>query len=161
MRYRLGSLMEEVPTEKLPAVENARQLMTEAMGWSVMKWLREKKLVRKTADQANAALDQLDRELKMRWPEDLRTAYDALAAQPEANNGHKKAADSKTLVSARHMKDADIEAQRARMNAEKTFDDAEKQLSTSLAREGCRKAIESWNLHEKAIRKSEALIPPQ
>jgi hypothetical protein len=59
------------------------------------------------------------------------------------------------------MKDADDEAWGARMDAEKTFDDAEKQLSTSLAREGCRKAIQSWDLHEKAIRKSEAMIVPQ
>jgi hypothetical protein len=44
------------------------------------------------------------------------------------------------------------------MEAEKAFDDAERQLSTSLAREGCRKAIHSWDLHEKAIRKAEVLI---
>jgi len=139
--------------------------MTEATSWSVMKWLREKKRVRKTADQANAALDQLDRETKRRWPEDLRAAYGILAAQAAASNGHKKAggqeAEHKALLTARHMKDADDEAWRARMDAEKTFDDAEKQLSTSLAREGCRKAIESWDLHEKAIRKSEAMIVPQ
>ena len=139
--------------------------MTEATSWSVMKWLREKKRVRKTADQANAALDQLDRETKKRWPEDLRAAYGVLADQAAANNGHKKtsrqAADSKALQMARPMKEADDEAWRARMDAEKTFDDAEKQLSTSLAREGCRKAIESWDLHEKAIRKAEAVIVPQ
>jgi hypothetical protein len=46
------------------------------------------------------------------------------------------------------------------MTAEQTFDEAEKQLSTRLAREGCRQAIESWNLHQKAIRQSETLIPP-
>jgi hypothetical protein len=44
------------------------------------------------------------------------------------------------------------------MDAEATFDLAEKQLSTSMAREGCRKAIHSWELHEKAIRKAETLI---
>jgi len=139
--------------------------MTEATGWSVMKWLREKKRVRKTADQANAALDQLDRETKRRWPEDLRAAYGVLAAEVGPTNGNKKMArkdaDSKALVTARHMKEADDQAYRARMDAEKTFDDAEKQLSTSLAREGCRKAIESWDLHEKAIRKAEAMIVPQ
>jgi hypothetical protein len=44
------------------------------------------------------------------------------------------------------------------MDAEQTFDTAEKQLSTALAREGCRKAIRSWELRERAIRKAEALI---
>jgi hypothetical protein len=138
--------------------------MTAATGWSVMKWLREKKRVRKTADQANAALDQLDRDTKRRWPEDLRAAYGVLA-EAAPTNGHKKTArqdaDSKALLTAKHMKEADDQAWRARMDAEKTFDDAEKQLSTSLAREGCRKAIESWDLHEKAIRKAEAMIVPQ
>ena len=46
----------------------------------------------------------------------------------------------------------------ARLEAEKTFDAAEKQLSTALAREGCRKAIEGWELHERAIRKAEAAV---
>ena len=45
---------------KLPEVEEAKALMNEATEWSVMKWLREKKRVRKVADQANAALDKLD-----------------------------------------------------------------------------------------------------
>lgn len=136
--------------------------MTEAMRWSVMRWLREKKRVRKTADAANAALDRLDRETKRRWPEQFRAAYQALESNAPASNGHKRTAghagSAKILLGAGHIKDADDEAYRARMTAEKTFDDAEKQLSTSLAREGCRKAIESWDLHEKAIRESEALI---
>lgn len=127
-----------------------------------MKWLREKKTVRKSADKANAALDQLDRDVKQGWPQDLRTAYQAVAAHPARSNGHNltaaKAVDSKILLIARQIKEADDDAYRARMNAEKTFDDAEKQLSTRLAREGCRQAIESWNLHEKAIRKSESLV---
>jgi hypothetical protein len=42
------------------------------------------------------------------------------------------------------------------MDAEHTFDEAERLLSTSLAREGCQKAIRSWDLHEKAIRRAEA-----
>lgn len=159
---KLCLFLQEVPTEKLLAVETAKLLMTEATGWSVMRWLREKKRVRKTADQANAALDQLDRELKQCWPENLKVAYEALAASPARANGHKKVVgnggDSKVVLTARQIKEADDEAYRARRNAEKTFDDAEKQLSTRLAREGCRQAVESWNLHEKAIRKSEALI---
>src|ERR1035437_5008862 len=67
--------------EKLPEVETAKALMTEAVTWSVMRWLREKKRVRKTADQANAALDQLSEAIRQRWPDQVRTAYEALAAQ--------------------------------------------------------------------------------
>ncbi len=67
--------------EKLLEVETARTLMTEAMTWSVMKWLREKKRVRKTADLANAALDQLSEAMRQAWPDRIKTTYEALAAQ--------------------------------------------------------------------------------
>ena len=51
---------------KLTEVEEAKALMTEAVEWSVMKWLREKKRVRKAADKANDALDALEQEIKTR-----------------------------------------------------------------------------------------------
>jgi len=54
------------------------------------------------------------------------------------------------------VKEADDQAHHARMDAERTFDEAERRLSTSMAREGCKKAIHSWDLHEKAIRRAEA-----
>ena len=138
--------------------------MTEAMKWSVMKWLREKKQVRKTADEANAALDRLNREVKQRWPELVRAAYDALDAQPLApspGNRHQHqhsppALDPEASVLAKKMKDANDEAYHAREMAEKAFDEAEKQLSTRLAREGCLKAIHAWDMLEEVIRKSES-----
>ena len=150
--------------EKLPAVESAKVLMTEAMTWSVMKWLREKKRVRRTADLANAALDQASQAIRERWPEPIRTAYEALVMQTVGTvAAHRHQAvpvktDPAAVLTASKSHDADDEAYRARMDAEKAFDDAERQLSTSLAREGCRKAIHSWDLHEKAIRKAEVLI---
>jgi hypothetical protein len=153
--------------EKLPEVETAKALMTEAVTWSVMRWLREKKRVRKTADQANAALDQLSEAIRQRWPDQVRTAYEALVAQNArtAARNHETppppvSAPEATLI-AKKVKEADDEAYRARMDAEEAFDQAEKQLSTSLARDGCRKAIHSWELHEKAIRKAETVIRPK
>lgn len=150
--------------EKLPAVETAKTLMTEAMAWSVMKWLREKKTVRRVADQANAALDQLNLAVKEQWPADIRVAYDAPAQQgtPTAKahsrgESNSPASNGQAILAIKRVKAADGEAHRARMEAEETFDIAEKQLSTALAREGCRKAIHSWELHEKAIRIAEAL----
>jgi hypothetical protein len=151
--------------EKLTEVESAKAAMTEAVAWSVMRWLREKKTVRKIADQANAALDRLNRQVKDRWPDDVRAVYESLgtksadkmqASRPEELTSVK--IGSQTFLSVKKVKTADDEAYRARMDAEETFDLAEKQLSTALAREGCRKAIHSWELHEKAIRIAEALI---
>jgi hypothetical protein len=139
---------------KLPEVEEATALMIEAMEWSVMKWLREKKRVRKAADRANDALDQLSNETKLLWSEDLRAAYDALA-----QDGRQKHADAEIPNAVKQVKRADDESFRAHMDAENTFEEAERQLSTRMAREGCRKAIYSWELHEKAIRMAERLIP--
>jgi len=150
--------------EKLPAVETATLLMTEAVVWSVMKWLREKKKVRKAADLANAALDQANHAAKKRWPADIRAAYETLANRSAGNikardgSEFQSPANAHAILAARKVKKADDEAQSARIDAEQTFDIAEKHLSTALAREGCRKAIHSWELHEKAIRMAEALI---
>ena len=140
-------------------VEIAKQLMNEAMRWSVMTWLREKKRVRKTADLANAALDRLCEELRQRWPDNIRTAYHALESGNAKSNGRAgqkaPAIDSREFVIARQLKNANDEAYRARILAEQTFNDAEKRLSTSLAREACEKAIRSWELYEKAITEGE------
>jgi len=151
--------------ERIPEVEAAKALMNEAVSWSVMKWLREKKRVRKTADQANAALDQLNQAVKNRWPDAVRVAYKTLVPQgagiatvPVQST---QPIDQQSNLSAKKVKEADDVAYRATMDAEETFDTAERQLSTSLAREGCRKAIQSWELHERAIKKAEALMPTE
>jgi hypothetical protein len=160
-----GLLFAEARMKTLPEVETAKQLMNEAARWSVMRWLREKKRVRKTADHANAALDRVSEELRQRWPDNIKAAYHALGANEadssrKGNTGQKTTAkNSREFVVARQLKDADDKAFRARMAAEKTFDDAEKRLSTSLAREGCQKAILSWELHERAIAENEKVCP--
>ncbi len=153
--------------ESIPQVEVAKALMIEATSWSVVKWLREKKRVRKAADQANAALDELREAVKERWPETTRAAYEALLLPEEgsATPRHPRKVANKigpqATLTVRKIKDADEEAYRTRMDAERLFDDAEKQLNISLAREGCRRAIQSWELFEQAIRKAEAAIPPR
>ncbi len=135
--------------DKIPEVEHAKAVMTQAAEWSVMKWLKEKKKVRKIADLANAALDERNRETKATWPEELRAAY-AESFTPE----HKSNRQATEFI--RHVRQADDEASRARQDAEDTFDEAERILSARLAREGTHKAIRSWELHETAIRRAEA-----
>lgn len=133
---------------KLPQVEEAKSVMREGMEWSVVRWLKEKRRVRKMADRANAALDELDREVKAGWPPKLQQAYAAMSA---GNLGRGAPGDATDLELARRVKRADDSAARARAQAEKTFDEAEDELSARLAREGCLQAIQSWELHEQAI----------
>ncbi len=132
--------------DKLVEVEQAKSVMTEAIAWSVVKWLREKKRVRKIADRANGLLDRRLEETRAQWGPELRAAY---------GDGASESLPDAVRLSARKLRQAGDQARRARIDAEATFDEAEKQLSTALAREGCRKAIRSWELYEKAIHLSE------
>lgn len=150
---------------KLAAVKDAKALMTEAMDWSVFKWLWEKSKVREMADNANAALDRLNKRTKAQWNEELKAAYRQMVADDgthKSSQGKKISLSSDTdtqiLQALKTVKEMDDKAREARMDAEATFDEAERLLSTDLARKGCRKAIRSWELHERAIRAAEVLL---
>jgi hypothetical protein len=147
---------------KLAEVQEAKELMNEAIDWSVFKWLFEKPRVRETADRANDALDRLERTVKARWSDELKAALSELSGRggrrPQKSQQLPQTTDPEIRLLVEKIKEADEAARRARMDAEETFDEAERRLSTSLAREGCKKAIHSWELHEKAIRKAEALM---
>lgn len=149
---------------KLPEVVEAKELMTEAVEWSTFTWMFRKTKVRETADVANAALDKMTKHIKSRWSEEVRTAYRESAGKAEKNSGRppkgKSAAKSAEDIDAliEKVKAADAAAHRARNDAEETFDQAERQLNLDLAREGCKKAIHAWELHEKAIRLAEDLL---
>jgi hypothetical protein len=136
---------------KLKEVDEAKTLMLEAYHWSVVRWLAEKKRVRRAADRANALLDALYHDATAAWPPELRAAYDALAADSSARSNGSGAAVHHQAAQLRHAYET---AYRARMDAEDTFDVAERRLSTAMAREGTRKAILSWELFEAAIAKS-------
>jgi hypothetical protein len=132
---------------KLSEVEKARALMVEAIDWSVMKWLTEKKRVRRTADKANEVLISVELEIHKQWNTGFKAAYEKSGVvSPE--NGRL----------ARKIQEEHDEANRLRLQAEDTFDGAEKRLSTAMAREGCRQAIEGWDHHMEAIRLAESAM---
>jgi hypothetical protein len=147
----------------LKEVEQAKTLMKEAFNWSVMKWLGEKKRVRKAADSANAVLDAMDQELKDSWSHELVAAYQELgsvgdkAIAPKAP-GKKAPVGPETKQLAKQLWDADKKAYDMRWKAEDTFDVADRKLSTSMAREGTKQAIASWELHEQAIALSQEVV---
>ncbi len=153
--------------KKLVEVEEAKALMTEALDWSVMKWIAEKKRVRKTADKANSLVWAMQKTIKESWPADLRAVYEELSTQDgsaqgaggrQTVKGGASTIDPEIERLARAVKKLDDEAWAAHIDAEETFDLADKRLSTSKAREGCRKAILSWELYEKAIAKAGAAV---
>jgi hypothetical protein len=153
---------------KLVQVEDAKSLLEVAKAWGVWKWLTEKKRVRRTADIAWEAFDELEKDVKSGWTDDLQKAYAELAAEAAMAEGgapakrkyekaRKEAADvdPKIKAAAQKLKTADEEAYRVRMEAERMFDEAEKRLSSSMAREASQVAIDAYNLREKAVRKAE------
>ena len=81
--------------------------------------------MRKTADLANAALDQAGQVVRECWPEPLRTAYEALVMQPAGTVSvrRQQAAPVKTdpaaTLAACKSHDANDEAYPAHMHAEK------------------------------------------
>ena len=141
--------------------------MTEAMDWSLWTWLLEKRRVRQIADRATDALDDADRKVKETWSDGLKRAYAELVEHERARKGTRQRnrvpqpavviGDSAVRSLARQLKEADDTAERARLAAERTFDEAERKLSTSRAREGARKALKTYDLREIAIRMSEAV----
>jgi hypothetical protein len=132
-----------------------------------------KKRVRAAADRAVEALGDLEKKVKAHWGGDSKKAYRELEAQaslernPRAKAQYQKAkeeaknVDPQIKVAVRRVKEADDEAENARLDAEATFDEAERRMSASMAREGAQKAVDSWELREKAIRKAEALARRQ
>jgi len=149
---------------KIPEVVEAKELMTEAVEWSVFTWMFQKPKVREAADLANATLDKVTKNIRARWSEELKTAYKE--ASSKAGKASRPPAKAKPAdqdaegfgALIEKVKAADTAARKARKDAEDTFDVAERQLNLDLAREGCKKAIHSWELHEKAIRLAEELL---
>ncbi len=149
--------------QKLIAVEEARKVLTAGKEWSIWRWLLEKRRVRATADAGTAALDDMEKKVKYGWSPELKKAYrDLLAAA--AVNGHGSSrrreatagVEGPLKIAAQKVKEADDIAFKARMDAEALFAEAERRLSGSMAREAAEKALEAYDLRERAIRRAEA-----
>jgi hypothetical protein len=113
---------------RLAAVEEAKTLFEDAKDWGVWRWLMEKGRARRTADAAWEALEECEKEVRAGLPKRLPAP----------------------------LKDLDAEAYKARMDAEAQFDEADRRMSTEMARQGAQMAIDAWKLREKFIRKLEA-----
>ena len=159
--------------KKLEAVEEARAIMTKGLEWGVFKWLMEKPKVRKIADRATDALNDAEDKVKATWSDELKNAYNYLVTKQDqdddAGKGKRGARakqdantfDPEILAIAKRVLEADEETETMRLDAEDTFDEGERKLSVSMARDGARKALATYDLHEKAIRKAEAAARPK
>lgn len=155
--------------QKLIPVEEAKALMKEAIDWSLWGWLTSKRKLRTTADRAWEALDECEKKVKAAWSDDLKAAYRELEAQASTDGNARgrrqfeKAQEEARDVAAeiklavQRFKEAEDEAYAAHMQAEETFDEADRRMSTSMACEGAQQAIDAWEMREKVIRKAESL----
>ena len=140
--------------QKLTAVEEAKTLFEEAKDWGVWRWLTEKRRARETADAAWEALDACEKKVVAGWPEDVRRAWRA-----SNGSGRKVSPDveAELLAAAQKLREFDEECNKAHMDAEAQFDEADRRMSASMAREGSQMAIDAWKMRESFIRKMEAL----
>jgi hypothetical protein len=156
---------------KLIPVEEATRLMEEAAkDWSIWRWLFSKSKVRAAADRAVDALGEAEKKVKACWSDDLKKAYRECEAQQALKDTHRptqryikateeaKDVDPLIKLAVQKVKEADDEAETARLKAEDTFVEAERSMSTDTARRGADEAVHSWGLRMKAIRKAEALL---
>lgn len=153
--------------QKMKEVEEARAVMTEGSQWGIWKWLTEKPKVRRIADLATATLAEANQRAKETWNDDLKLAYAELVVQaefeadPAAKKKYEKAKkaaeniDPKIKAAAKRVKEADDEAARVTQEAEDAFDQADRRMSASMARDATKVALESYDLRESAIRKTE------
>ena len=99
--------------------------------------------------------------MKNSWSAEIKAAYRELMAEEKGQQRKRQplspSVDADLQEFVHKVKAADEAAHRARMMAEETFDIAERQLNTDLARKGCGQAIHSWELYERAIRRAEAV----
>ena len=156
---------------KLIPVEEATRLMEEAAkDWSIWRWLFSKSRVRAAADRAVDALGEAEKKVKACWSDDLKKAYRECEAKQALKDTHRptqrytkaaeeaKDVDPLIKLAVQKVKEADDEAETARLKAEDTFEEAERSMSTDTARRGAEEAVHSWELRMKAIRKAEALL---
>jgi len=107
--------------------------MTEALSWPDWKWLFDKANVRDAADRAAEALEAANQSARKSWSDELKNS-----------------------TVAEQVQEADAMAAKITRDAEAMFEEAEKRLNASLAREAAQKALESFDLREKALAMAEA-----
>jgi hypothetical protein len=144
-------------------------LFEEAKKWGLWRWLTEKRHVRQTADRAWQAFDEHEGKVKASWSELAQKAFREVEAQAAASadgrarRSYERAReDAKDIApeikaAVQRLRKADEECYKARMGAEAQFEEADRRLNTSMAREGAQIAIDAWLLREKYVRRMEAL----
>ena len=140
----------------LDSVSKAKALLGEAKDWGTWRWLTEKKRVRAAADLAWADLEEIEKAVKGSWGGDLRKAYRELQLASKESIEDARKVDPGIKALARRLKMEDDAAFQARMTAEETFDEAERKLSTALARQGSEQAVTAYEMRERFIRHAEA-----
>lgn len=129
-------------------MEEAKALFEQAKDWGVWQWLSRKRQARQTADAAWEALEACENEVIAGWSDPLRKAW----------RSHSPKSDDHDLSrTIQRLKLADVEANNARLAAEAQFDEADRLMSASMAREGSQMAIDAWTMRERLIRRLETL----
>jgi hypothetical protein len=152
LQNRMPELMLIVRMKRLTAVEEARKLFEGAKAWGLWEWLNEKKRARQTAEAAWEALDRYERKVQASWNEDILHGWRGLDTGRRTNH-----LDPAIWRALEDLKKSDAAAHKARMDAQARFEEADREMSALLARQGAQMALEAWTLREEFIRRMETL----
>ncbi|HTS48054.1 MAG TPA: hypothetical protein VMH05_08920 [Bryobacteraceae bacterium] len=125
----------------LRVVDQTKQLLEEAQGWSMWTWASEtnKGRVRSGIESATAALEREVERTKKSWSVAWHQAYDGADVDPAMKRAVRK------------LKDAENEMNRATAQSKATFAEAERELSASKARQGAAEARRAIEIHETVL----------
>lgn len=118
----------------LPVVLEAKALLDEAQGWWAWTWAsgENKKRVRSAIENATHALEREVAKAKNSWEHPLG------------------------MPAAKRLKVAEDDLNTATALAKRIFDEAEKELNASKAREGARQAKQAIEKHEAVLKMAAA-----
>jgi hypothetical protein len=148
-----------VPT--LHAVIEAKRLLDETQQWWPWSWASDlnKIKLRSAIETATRALELEVEKAKNSWSREMQRAYRELTI-PESRRVSTRNINPEVKRTARKLKDAEDELNQATLQAQKTFDEAERELNPSKAREGALQTAKAIAQHEFVLSIANAARKP-
>jgi chromosome segregation ATPase len=149
-----------VPT--LRAVIEAKRLLEETKQWWPWSWAADlnKIKLRSAIETATKALEREVEKAKNSWSREMQRAYRELTVA-ESRRASTSNIDPEIKRAARKLKDAEDELNLATVQAQKTFDEAERELNPSKAREGALQTAKAIEKHETVLSIANAARNPR
>lgn len=152
----------EASVPMLRAVVEAKRLLEETQQWWPWTWASDlnKIKLRSAIETATNALEREVQKAKHSWSREMQTAYRELRVAP-SQRALASIIDPIIKRAARKLKTAEDELNQATLKAHNIFDEAEKELNPSKARDGALQTAKAIEQHETVLSLANAARKPQ